>query len=401
MKYAYAIFRIGLFALCFCPFGAYSQTAFLGIATQPVTAEVAKSAGLRRLQGALVTSVTQGGPADIAGIKPGDVITSFNGRGIGSDQDLLPLVAGISPGTNVTVQLWRNKKAAVASVKVGSIKSDTAAHSDPDVAQPTTSASQTVPATNARPAEPRLAQSNAVAPARTTEKRVALVIGNSAYAHTLQLANPRNDAQAITAALRRAGFDVHVVVDANKRAFEDALRRFGDRLDGAHAAVFFYAGHGVQVDGRNYLLPVDAKLERVRDLTYETIELSTVLREMEATRRVNLIFLDACRDNPMMRSLTGAAGARSVVVGRGLAPVDAATGTLISYATKDGNVAADGVGRNSPYTTALLSQLEQPGLEVGLMLRRVRENVIAMTNNQQVPWEYGSLLGEFYFRPRD
>ena len=186
-----------------------------------------------------------------------------------------------------------------------------------------------------------------------TERRVALVIGNSAYKNTVPLPNPRNDAQAIGAALRRVGFNVDVRVDVDKRGFDDALRRFGDRLEGATAAVFFYAGHGLQVDGRNYLLPVDARLEKARDLTYETVDVSTVLREMEATRRVNLVFLDACRDNPLSRSLANALGTRSVAVGRGLAPVDAATGTLISYATKDGNTAADGAGRNSPFTTAL------------------------------------------------
>lgn len=235
-------------------------------------------------------------------------------------------------------------------------------------------------------------------PARAAD-RVALVIGNSAYRHTAGLPNPKNDAEAMGAALKRLGFDVDVRTDLTRAETEQALRQFGDRLDGAKAAVFYYAGHGLQVHGTNYIVPVDAKLTKERDLNFEVVELGTVLNQMEAARRVNLVFLDACRDNPLAETLARSmrATGRSMSVGRGLGRIDAATGTLISYATKDGSVAEDGKGAHSPYTSALLSEIDKPGVEVSVMLRRVREAVMRSTGEKQVPWEYGSLLGEFYF----
>ena len=229
------------------------------------------------------------------------------------------------------------------------------------------------------------------------ERRVALVVGNSAYRNTPPLPNPRHDAEAVGAELKRLGFDVDLAVDLDRNAMEQALRRFGDKLEGAQVALFYYAGHGLQFNGVNYLVPVDARLVKERDLNYEAVDLGKVLKEMDAERRVNLVFLDACRDNPLSRTLARSLGAKRSLVGRGLAPVDAAVGTLIAYATKDGDVAEDGAGEHSPYTQALLSQIGKPGLEVGLMLRRVREEVMRATGGKQQPWEYGSLVGEFYF----
>jgi len=234
--------------------------------------------------------------------------------------------------------------------------------------------------------------------ATTPEKRVALVIGNSAYQNTPPLANPKNDANEMGKVLKRVGFDVDVVVDATKSQMDQALRRFGNKLDGSNAAVFYYAGHGIQVDGVNYILPVDASLKNERDLTWEASDLTTVLKQMEGRDRVNLLFLDACRDNPLSQTLARSMGEnRSASIGRGLAPMKANAGTLISYSTKEGEVAVDGKGKHSPYTEALLKHIETPGVEIGLLLRKVREEVIAATKNKQVPWEYGSLLGEFYF----
>ena len=230
------------------------------------------------------------------------------------------------------------------------------------------------------------------------EKRVALVIGNSAYQNTPPLANPRNDAIEMGKMLKRLGFDVDVVVDATKPQMDQALRRFGNKLEGSSAAVFYYAGHGIQVDGTNYILPIDSTLKNERDLSWEASDLTTVLKQMEGHNRVNLLFLDACRDNPLSQTLARGMGeSRSSSIGRGLAPMKANAGTLISYSTKEGEVAADGKGKHSPYTEALLKNIETPGVEIGLMLRKVREEVIAATKNKQVPWEYGSLLGEFYF----
>ncbi len=231
-----------------------------------------------------------------------------------------------------------------------------------------------------------------------SEKRVALVIGNSAYQNTPPLANPRNDATEMGKVLKRIGFDVDVVVDATKSQMDQALRRFGNKLDGSIAAVFYYAGHGIQVDGTNYILPVDSTLKNERDLNWESSDLTIVLKQMEGHNRVNLLFLDACRDNPLSQTLARGIGeSRSSAIGRGLASMKANAGTLISYSTKEGEVAADGKGKHSPYTEALLKHIEMPGVEIGLMLRKVREEVIAATKNKQVPWEYGSLLGEFYF----
>jgi Caspase domain/Protein of unknown function (DUF1566) len=230
------------------------------------------------------------------------------------------------------------------------------------------------------------------------KKRVALVIGNSAYRNTPALRNPLNDAMEIGNALKRLGFNVDIRTDLTKSDMDQALRQFGDRLDGAEVALFFYAGHGLQVAGTNYLVPIDAQLSKERDLHYETVNLSLVMREMEASQRVNLVFLDACRDNPLSKKLAeGVEAGRSLQIGRGLAPISANVGTLISYATRDGDVAADGKGKHSPYTQALLNQMEQPGIEISQMLRKVREDVMKTTDKKQTPWEYGSLLGEFYF----
>ena len=200
-------------------------------------------------------------------------------------------------------------------------------------------------------------------------------------------------------ALKALHFDVEVGIDLTKAQMEQAMRKFGDHLDGSTAAVFYYSGHGFQFNGVNYIAAIDTKLTSERDVDYDVVDVTKLLRQMDAQRRVNLIFLDACRDNPFVNSLARsmAGKTRGMPFTRGLAPVDAGAGTLISYSTKDGSVASDGVGVHSPYTTALLEEINTPGLEVGLMLRRVRERVMRATNDQQVPWDYGSLLGEFYF----
>jgi uncharacterized caspase-like protein len=153
---------------------------------------------------------------------------------------------------------------------------------------------------------------------------------------------------------------------------DDAVRTFGRKLEGADLALFFYAGHGLQVGGKNYLVPVDAKLERVGDHALDAVEIGTVMAQMEAEPRVNLVFLDACRDNPLARSLAGALGARGIAVGAGLASVQSGIGTMIVYSTLPDNVALDGSGRNSPFTAALLKHIATPNVEIGTIVRRVR-----------------------------
>ena len=225
-------------------------------------------------------------------------------------------------------------------------------------------------------------------------RRVALVIGNGDYRVAGRLTNPANDASDMASVLRRLGFDVVEGRDLDRRAMDDAVREFGRKLERADLALFFYAGHGLQVAGKNYLVPVDAKLERAGDLALDTVDVATVLAQMEAEKRVNLVFLDACRDNPLSRSLARSLGTRSTSVGQGLAPIQSAIGTMITYATQPDNVALDGDGRNSPFTTALLKHISTPGTDIGAIMRRVRAEVIAATREQQVPWDHSSLVGD-------
>jgi tetratricopeptide (TPR) repeat protein len=226
------------------------------------------------------------------------------------------------------------------------------------------------------------------------DRRVALVIGNSKYQHAVQLPNPSNDAADISQALRKLRFDVIEGRDLDRRGMEDRIRAFGRKVEGADLALLFYAGHGMQVGGKNYLVPVDAKLERTGDLSLDTIELGQIIAQMEAEKRVNLIFLDACRDNPLARSFARSLGTRSTAVGSGLAAIHSAVGTMIAYATQPDNVALDGSGRNSPFTAALLKHIATPRLEISALMKRVRADVIAATHEKQVPWDHSSLVGD-------
>jgi hypothetical protein len=223
-------------------------------------------------------------------------------------------------------------------------------------------------------------------------ERVALVLGNGAYAHATQLPNPPNDAADMARALRDIGFDVVDGTDLDRRGMEERIRAFGDRLGGAKVALFFYAGHGMQVGGKNYLVPTDAKLQKPGDLAFDAIDVQVVMAQMEAQQRVNLVFLDACRDNPLARSFASTLGAtRSAAVGRGLASIQSAVGTMSAFATQPDAVARDGDGRNSPFTTALLKHIREPGVDIAVTMRRVRTDVLAATNQQQVPWDHSSL----------
>jgi hypothetical protein len=233
--------------------------------------------------------------------------------------------------------------------------------------------------------------------AAQAEKRVALVIGNSAYQNTGELRNPSNDATDMTAALRRLGFEVTDGRDLDKRAMERAIRQFGLSLEGADIALFFYAGHGIQVGGQNHLIPVDARLASEGDVDFETLPLSLVLKQMEREAKTNLVLLDACRDNPLARNLARSMGTRAISIGTGLAEVKTGIGTLIGFSTQPGNVAADGVGRNSPYAGALLKHIESSSKDVSGILVDVRNDVLRVTNGTQVPWEHTSLTGQVYF----
>jgi len=231
------------------------------------------------------------------------------------------------------------------------------------------------------------------------ETRIALVIGNGAYKETTPLLNTINDATDISAALKRLGFEVLTGLDLDKRAMERLIRDFDKKLSGADVALFFYAGHGMQIGGQNYLVPTDARLAAEGDVDFESLPLSLILRRMEREARTALVLLDACRDNPLARNLARSMGTRSTSVGKGLAEVRTGVGTLIAFSTQPGNVALDGGARNSPYTAALLRQIEVAGRDMLSSLAAVRGEVVAATSGMQVPWEHTSLLGPVVLKP--
>jgi uncharacterized caspase-like protein len=233
----------------------------------------------------------------------------------------------------------------------------------------------------------------------TAQKRVALVIGNGTYSSAGPLAIPANYAADIAAALRETGFEVILGVDVDKRAFDERVRTFSRALPESDSGLFFYAGHGLQVLGRNYLVPVDAQLRSDRDLDFETVSMDFILKQMELDRngKTNIVFLDACRDNPLARNLARSMGTRSAGVGRGLAQVQAGVGTFIAYSTQPDNVALDGEGRNSPFTQALIQSIRLPERELRAVMVDVRKHVLTATNGRQVPWDHSSLINDFYF----
>src|SRR5881394_517262 len=226
------------------------------------------------------------------------------------------------------------------------------------------------------------------------EKRVALVLGNSAYQNVAPLPNPVNDGATIAATLKGAGFDVvdsrHDLPAAETRR---VLRDFADRARDADIAVVYYAGHGIEVDGSNYLIPVDAKLERDTDVYDEALSLERVLVAIEPAKKLRLVILDACRDNPFDRTMKRTVASRAI--GQGLAKVEPTSpNVLIAYSAKAGSTAADGDGQNSPFTAALSHHLTKPGLDVRRAFGFVRDEVLKTTNNRQEPFVYGSLGGE-------
>ncbi|WP_084030378.1 caspase family protein [Bradyrhizobium paxllaeri] len=226
------------------------------------------------------------------------------------------------------------------------------------------------------------------------EKRVALVLGNSSYQNVAPLANPVNDSSKMAATLKDAGFDV---VDSRRdlAAAETrrALRDFADRARDADIAVVYYAGHGIEVDGANYLIPVDARLERDTDVYDEAFSLDRILIAIEPAKKLRLVILDACRDNPFSRTMKRTVASRAI--GQGLAKVEPTSpNVLIAYSAKAGSTAADGDGNNSPFTAALSHHLTKPGLDVRRAFGFVRDEVLKTTNNRQEPFVYGSLGGE-------
>lgn len=249
---------------------------------------------------------------------------------------------------------------------------------------------------NARPAVPTLLMAALIAlvgmsDAQAQDRRIALVVGNSRYAEA-PLRNSVNDARAMAATLRERGFDVLLRENTTRTQLETAIADFGEKLNEGATGLFFYAGHGMQVNGRNYLIPVDAKVTTEQRIKFETVDVEAVLDQMQAARsKVNMMILDACRNNPFERRFRSGGG--------GLAQINAPEGTLIAYATAPGKVAADGDGANGLYTQELLHALRAPGLKVEDVFKQVRINVSRASQGAQTPWEASSLIGDFYFSP--
>ena len=228
------------------------------------------------------------------------------------------------------------------------------------------------------------------------ERRLALVIGNANYKNSNALRNPINDAEAITSALKELGFTVLKYLNADLKTMKMAMDEFGERLQKYNVGLFYYAGHGMQVKGNNYLIPVDASLKVEQDVDYDCIDAGRLLGKMEAAgSNTNIVILDACRDNPFSRSWM----VRSTRQGEeGLAFMNAPSGTIIAYATAPGRIAADGTGRNGIYTEAILKYIKAPSIPIEDFFKNVRNEVENKTNRTQTPWESTSLKGNFYFK---
>ena len=235
-----------------------------------------------------------------------------------------------------------------------------------------------------------------VAPA-WAEKKVALVIGNSSYKHATPLPNPTRDAHAMARMLEGIGFQVVSGTDLDRQAMADTMKLFAAKAENADTVLYFYAGHGIQVDGQNYLIPVDADLATEMDVKLSTLDIDLMLQQTPVTARVKLVLLDACRNNPFKAAIERSMGkTRSAAIGSGLAEMKPTFGTLIAYATGPGEVALDGETQNSPFTTALLKYLPEPGLEIGQAMTRVRKAVYEDTDNHQLPWENKNLTSDYY-----
>jgi tetratricopeptide (TPR) repeat protein len=222
----------------------------------------------------------------------------------------------------------------------------------------------------------------------TAEQRIALVVGNGGYKNVQHLRNPPNDSTDLAASLEKKGFKVTLLVDATHEEMRSELIKFGNSAINADIAVFYFAGHGIEIGGKNWLIPIDAELKYDADMDKETIDLNSIMQRL-STAAFSLIVLDACRNNPFAARMKQTNPVRSA--DRGLGRIRPTRNVLVEYAARDGTTASDGDGRNSPFTTALLQHLETPGLEVDLLFRRVRDSVIAFTNGNQQPFAYGSL----------
>jgi len=255
----------------------------------------------------------------------------------------------------------------------------------------------TAPVQVATPLRNDVQSATAVVPAMAA-RRVALVIGNSSYRSVAELGNPGNDVTLVGNALRSAGFDnVTILHDLDRQGMIQALRNFGDEADNSDWALVYYAGHGIEMDGQNYLVPVDAVLKSDRDVPDETVSLERLLSSLSGARKLRMVVLDACRNNPFHPRITVA----NRSIDRGLSRIEPDRGTLVVYAAKDGTVAKDGTGADSPFAVSFANRITQPGIELGKAMRFVTQDVLQATGTQQEPFTYGALPpDDFYFVSR-
>jgi len=226
----------------------------------------------------------------------------------------------------------------------------------------------------------------------TSQKRYALIIGNSNYQHS-PLKNPVNDAVDMSAVLKEKGFEVQLLLNSTFRKMTSAVKKFGKKLYTGGIGLFYYAGHGVQIKGRNYLIPVDLNVESEEDVEFGALDGDYVLSTMDgAENSMNIIILDACRDNPFARSFRS--------FSRGLGKMEAPKGSIIIYSTSPGSIAKDGTGRNGTFTKHLLSLIKNSNLEIAKLLKNLRKAVLEDSSGVQLPWESSSLMTDFYFTPQ-
>jgi uncharacterized caspase-like protein len=225
-----------------------------------------------------------------------------------------------------------------------------------------------------------------------TQTKVALIIGNGAYRNVAELPNPPHDSADVAAAFRRLGFSVQLVTDAGYDDMRRALLDFSRKARDSEMAIVFFAGHGMEFSGDNWLIPIDAELRTDLDVEQEAISLRAIMLMVSAASKLGLVVLDACRNNPFSAKMKRTIATRAVR--RGLSRIEPASNVLVAYAAKDGTTASDGTGRNSPFTAAFLRYVELPGIEINFLFRNIRDDVIASTKNEQEPYIYGSLSKE-------
>jgi hypothetical protein len=348
--------------------------------------------------GTVIDAVAPGSEAAGIGLQRGDVIVRANHGAVASPAELQArLRAAASQGRrNALLSVLRGDTIGTVALPIAMASAELLATPAPatSFAQAAAPPVERVPAFT--PSPPQVAPAAAITGAAAGSRRFALVIGNSFYGPSIgSLPNPSADADLIANSLRSVGFDVEVVKNADQRTMQRSILRLGERIRAAGAGstgLFFYAGHGMQSRGVNYLIPVDAEIDSESELEFEGVPADTVLRQMDDARaQTNIVILDACRNMPLARGL------RSGI--RGLARMDAPSGSFIAYSTAPGDVAVDGTGANSPFALSLAERITMPREPIEVTFREVRRTVLTATNGAQTPWESSSLVEPFAFRP--